>query len=101
MNRTPGAGRIADPVDTDSLGRADGIFAMVGNTDPSVIDIHVNVSSEEARAYCHELAGCGLFVGQSSGACMAAAAKTIEMFPDARVVTLLNDIGERYGSTGL
>jgi hypothetical protein len=32
---------------------------------------------------------------------MAAVGKVLSVYPSATVVTLLNDIGERYASTGL
>jgi cysteine synthase B len=69
--------------------------------DPAVVDEWVSVSADEAHENCHRLAGCGFFVGQSSGAYMAAVGKVLSVYPSATVVTLLNDIGERYASTGL
>lgn len=69
--------------------------------DPGVVDTWVSVSADEAHECCRRLAGWGLFVGQSSGAYMAAVGKTLASHPSATVVTLLNDIGERYASTGL
>ena len=69
--------------------------------DPGVVDEWVSVSADEAHENCRRLAGCGLFVGQSSGAYMAAVGKILSTHPSATVVTLLNDIGERYASTGL
>jgi cysteine synthase B len=50
---------------------------------------------------CWRLARAGFFVGQSSGAYMQgvyALAKTIR---EGRIVTLFNDLGERYSSTHL
>jgi S-sulfo-L-cysteine synthase (O-acetyl-L-serine-dependent) len=69
--------------------------------DQSVIDARVDVSVEEAYEMCWRLARAGFFVGQSSGAYMQgvyAAAKSIRA---GRVVTLFNDLGERYMSTHL
>jgi len=69
--------------------------------DESVIDYYVDVTAEQAREYCHRLAQAGHFVGQSSGAYLAGVERVLERHPDARVITLLNDTGERYGGTGL
>ena len=69
--------------------------------DETVIDENVDVTADEARHYCHRLAKAGHFVGQSSGAYLVGVERVLERYPDARVVTLLNDTGERYGGTGL
>ena len=58
-------------------------------------------SLEESAALCRELALQGLFVGPSSGAYVKAA-YALALRGEARtIVTVLNDGGERYGSTGL
>ncbi len=69
--------------------------------DQTIISQFVPVTSNEAQKYCHNLALDGLFVGQSSGAYMAAVEKVLTKEPKACIVTLLNDTGERYFSTGL
>ena len=69
--------------------------------DETVIDESFDVTADEARHYCHRLAEMGHFVGQSSGAYLAGVDRILERHPQARVVTLLNDTGERYGGTGL
>jgi len=69
--------------------------------DENVIDYYGDVTAEQAREYCHRLAQAGHFVGQSSGAYLAGVERILKCHPDARVVTLLNDTGERYGGTGL
>ncbi len=70
--------------------------------DRSVVDRELGVSPEEAYAMCHRLARGGLFVGQSSGAYIHAAARVAgEAGRGAAVVTILNDTGERYFSTRL
>ena len=69
--------------------------------DETVIDENGDVTADEARHYCHRLAKAGHFVGQSSGAYLVGVERVLERYPDARVVTLLNDTGERYGGTGL
>ena len=72
-----------------------------GILDESLIDARVQVTSEEALARCHELARCGLFVGPSSGAYVHGALSTAARAKPTTVVTVLPDLGERYGSTGM
>lgn len=69
--------------------------------DDSLIDRYVDVTADKAQNFCHRLAATGLFVGQSSGAYLEAVARVLEDEPEGCVVTLLNDSGERYLSTGL
>jgi cysteine synthase B len=70
--------------------------------DPSQIDRHVMVESEEAfamsRAIVHEE---GIFVGMSSGAAMLAALETVKDLRAGFVVVLFADRGEKYLSTDL
>ena len=67
----------------------------------SLIDVRRPTSLEEALAQCRHLARQGLFVGPSSGAYVAAALERARSGDHAIVVTLLNDTGERYSSTGM
>jgi len=69
--------------------------------DEGLIDERLPVSSEEASSTCLWLARAGLFVGASSGAFVHAAIEVARSGRFPSVVTLLNDTGERYGSTGL
>ena len=69
--------------------------------DQSVIDRRMPVGLDEASAMARVLATCGIFVGQSSGAYMVAALDAANSAPGARVVTIFNDLGERYFSTGM
>jgi cysteine synthase B len=74
--------------------------------DASVVDEWVPISSERAARACRWLAGQGWFAGQSSGAYLAAVADLLAREPEASrahatMVTLLNDLGERYLSTAL
>jgi cysteine synthase B len=66
-----------------------------------LVDDRVEVTIEEAFEHSRLLAQNGIFVGQSAGANIAAAAKIAAREPEARIVTLLPDTGERYYSTGL
>lgn len=69
--------------------------------DASVIDQRVDVTVEAAHAMCWRLAGAGFFVGQSSGAYMQGVYQVARTLQAGRVVTLFNDLGERYASTHL
>jgi len=50
---------------------------------------------------CWRLAREGFFVGQSSGGYMQGVAKVAARVRRGRIVTLFNDLGERYASTHL
>ncbi len=69
--------------------------------DRSVIDHKVKVSSMDAAHMCAILARYGIFAGQSSGAYLHGVYETAKRIRKGIIVTLLNDIGERYMSTGL
>lgn len=69
--------------------------------DASVIDRRIRVGIEDAYDWCQKLARQGIFVGQSSGAYLKAAAEIASESRHARVVTVFSDLGERYFSTGL
>jgi cysteine synthase B len=69
--------------------------------DRSVVDKSVRVSSMDAAKMCALLARYGIFAGQSSGAYLYGVYETAKRIQKGVIVTLLNDIGERYMSTGL
>jgi len=69
--------------------------------DQGLIDERLEVASEAALDMAGELARRGLFVGPSSGAYVHAALQVGRREARRVVVTLLNDTGERYGSTGM
>lgn len=69
--------------------------------DASVVDHKVRVSSMDAARMCALLAEYGIFAGQSSGAYVHGVYQTAKRIRKGVIVTLLNDIGERYMSTGL
>jgi len=69
--------------------------------DQSVIDDRVDVSVEAAYDMCWRLAGAGFFVGQSSGAYMQGVYTVAQTLQSGHIVTLFNDLGERYASTHL
>lgn len=80
--------------------RIQGIGAgfVPANLDRTVLDGVVTVTEEEAVEYARRAAREeGLFVGVSSGASLAAVAKTLPTMPDgARAMTFVYDTGERY-----
>ena len=69
--------------------------------DSSVVDQKVRVSSSEAQQRCALLARFGIFAGQSSGAYLHGVYETAKRIRKGTIVTILNDIGERYMSTRL
>jgi cysteine synthase B len=69
--------------------------------DAGVVDRKVRVGVEDAYRKCQELARRGLFVGQSSGGYLRGVEEVVRGIKKGVVVTVLNDFGERYFSTGL
>jgi cysteine synthase B len=69
--------------------------------DESLIDERIQVILDEAVATCRTLASQGLFVGPSSGAFVWGALRLAATGRFPTVVTILNDTGERYVSTGM
>ena len=69
--------------------------------DSSVVDHKVRVSSTDAQRRCALLARFGIFAGQSSGAYLHGVYETAKRIRKGTIVTILNDIGERYMSTRL
>lgn len=81
------------------LGTPDAIVPAI--LDQSVIDQRVDVKIEDAYAMCWRLARAGFFVGQSSGAYMQGVYEVARRIGSGRIVTVFNDLGERYASTHL
>ncbi len=81
------------------LGSPDAVIPAI--LDESVIDSRVDITSEDAYEMCWRLARAGLFVGQSSGAYMQGVYTVAKRARAGRIVTLFNDLGERYASTHL
>jgi S-sulfo-L-cysteine synthase (O-acetyl-L-serine-dependent) len=69
--------------------------------DETLIDERMPVTADEAHAMCQRLARLGFFVGQSSGAYMVGVERIARRERRGRIVTLFNDLGERYFSTRL
>ena len=69
--------------------------------DETVVDEWINITADDAKNWTNSVARKGYFVGQSSGSYLAATAKLLENINSGNVVTIFNDIGERYFSSGL
>ena len=69
------------------------------NYNPAVVDAVIAISKEEAYDYARRLAKQeGILAGISTGAALAAVAKVLEKHPNARILTVNYDTGERYWS---
>ena len=69
--------------------------------DESVVDRMVYIDIDKAHEMSQMLASQGIFAGQSSGAYLLGAYEVAQELETGRVVTIFNDIGERYFSTGM
>lgn len=81
------------------LGRPEDIVPKI--LDEQIIDARWPVGIEDSYQMCVRLARAGLFVGQSSGAYMRGVYEVARSIKRGVIVTILNDIGERYFSTHL
>lgn len=69
--------------------------------DDSIIDRKIPVTIDQAYEMCGRLAKRGWFVGQSSGGYLQGAYEVAKQIRNGTIVTIFNDIGERYFSTRL
>jgi len=69
--------------------------------DESVVDRTVRIDVDKAYDMSKTLASSGMFAGQSSGAYLLGAYTIARELDKGLIVTILNDIGERYFSTGM
>lgn len=69
--------------------------------DEALIDERIPVTLDDGLAICRGLTHEGLFVGPSSGAYVYGALKLAATRRFRSIVTVLNDTGERYVSTGM
>ena len=69
--------------------------------DESVVDEKIPLDVDAAYDISKLLASQGLFVGQSSGAYLRGAIDVAQRVKKGRIVTIFNDLGERYFSTGM
>jgi len=67
-----------------------------GIYESSLADEDIGVATEEAFELTRQLARTGLFVGISSGANLAAALNIARRSPDAVIVVIFPDGGEKY-----
>ena len=81
------------------LGHPDDIVPAI--LDESVIDCRIPATIENAYEMCSRLARRGWFVGQSSGGYLYGAYKVAQEIQEGIIVTVFNDLGERYFSTRL
>jgi cysteine synthase B len=61
----------------------------------------MSINLDVAIDMAHDVAAQGIFVGQSSGAYLVAANQIAQKENKAVIVTIFNDLGERYFSTGM
>ena len=69
--------------------------------DTEITDQEVFVDIDDAYKMCKTLANKGIFIGQSSGAYICGAKEISKSLEKGSIVTLFNDLGERYFSTGI
>lgn len=69
--------------------------------DESIIDSYIPTTIEDAYDICSRLTEQGWFVGQSSGGYLYGAYNLAQEIQEGVIVTVFNDLGERYFSTGL
>ncbi|RKU18536.1 cysteine synthase [Candidatus Poribacteria bacterium] len=81
------------------LGDPDDIVPEI--LDEAVIDYRIPTSIENAHEMCNRLAQQGWFVGTSSGGYLYGAYKLAQQIQEGVIVTVFNDLGERYFSMRL
>ena len=69
--------------------------------DSSVVDEMLEIDVDASYAMSRRLSEVGLFAGQSSGAYVQGACEIAKRDRSGQIVTIFNDIGERYFSTGM
>jgi cysteine synthase B len=69
--------------------------------DEGIVDRTVQIDIDAAYQMSKLLASNGIFAGQSSGAYLQGAYQVARVARRGRIVTIFNDIGERYFSTGM
>lgn len=67
--------------------------------DEDVVDEKLDVDVDQSYTMAKLLSSKGIFVGQSSGAYLLGAKIVAERHQKGKIVTIFNDIGERYFST--
>ena len=81
------------------MGRPEDIVPEI--LDENIIDKKIPVTIDHAYDMCSRLALQGWFVGQSSGGYLKGAYEVAKEIKEGVIVTVFNDLGERYFSTRL
>jgi len=81
------------------LGKPEDIVPEI--LDESIIDWKIPVTIDQAYDMCNRLGKHGWFVGQSSGGYLQGAYEVAKQIQSGVIVTVFNDLGERYFSTRL
>ena len=81
------------------MGRPEDIVPEI--LDESIINQKIPVTIDHAYDMCSRLANQGWFVGQSSGGYLQGAYEVAKEIKKGVIVTVFNDLGERYFSTRL
>ena len=81
------------------MGRPEDIVPEI--LDENIIDKKISVTIDHAYDMCSRLAKQGWFVGQSSGGYLKGAYEVAKEIQEGVIVTVFNDLGERYFSTRL
>ena len=81
------------------MGRPEDIVPEI--LDESLINKKISVTIDHAYDMCSRLARQGWFVGQSSGGYLQGAYEVAKEIQEGVIVTVFNDLGERYFSTRL
>lgn len=81
------------------LGKPEDIVPEI--LDESIIDWKIPVTIDQAYDMCNRLGKRGWFVGQSSGGYLQGAYEVAKQIQSGVIVTVFNDLGERYFSTRL
>ena len=61
----------------------------------------LHIDTLKAYEVSSSMAGKGIFAGQSSGAYLLGAIEVARLSKSGNIVTIFNDIGERYFSTSM
>ena len=81
------------------MGRPEDIVPEI--LDEGIIDKKISVTIDQAYDMCNRIAKRGWFVGQSSGGYLKGAYEVAKEIKEGIIVTVFNDLGERYFSTRL
>ena len=66
-----------------------------------IVDRTIEIDVDASYEMSQTMSALGLFAGQSSGAYVWGAYQVAKLAGTGHIVTIFNDIGERYFSTGM